>query len=145
MKKYQKELKELGRAFGINVEFISLPHNVGYFYYAKSLMVLDKNLNRNTTISVFFHELGHAFCYNEKKYEAFHNKDKPEVMSTDCLKKLTRTALKAERYVDKIAAKMLKKYYPNLEYNISYHGIGNEIWLKFHLIEHYEELDRRKK
>lgn len=74
--------------------------------------------NLNLRICTFFHELGHIHCYRNNLWMNFH------FIHADAKKKKVdtsvRIALKAERWVDRWAAKEMKKYFPNIKYHWPY-------------------------
>jgi hypothetical protein len=75
----------------------------------------------NHRLSVFFHELGHLHCYDTGKWKSYHTKKK---LLSKLNKKekalLVRTALKAERWVEKWAEREMAKHFPGVDYIRSY-------------------------
>lgn len=71
------------------------------------------DLGRAWYLSAMFHELGHEYCYQNKKWTKYHNHDYNDNY-------LRRMALKIERYVDKQVQLALKKYDPTIKFKASY-------------------------
>lgn len=75
-------------------------------------------------LSVFFHEWGHAYCHKNGIWEAYHQpgvvKKGKLYLSTDLLKKVIKTAYKAECWIDKFAKKEMLRWFPNLPFNSGY-------------------------
>ena len=69
-------------------------------------------------LSMFFHELGHHVAYTNKKYIIYHEfaEDFVHEETVERMKIFVRTALKAERYVDKIGQELMKQYFPKGKY-----------------------------
>ena len=67
--------------------------------------------------SMVFHELSHILCAREglyKKYHTTHSNSRKFAIY------MHRYGLRAERFVDKKAAKLMKQYFPDMEYVANY-------------------------
>lgn len=67
--------------------------------------------------SLVFHELCHIKCYDEDKYSIFHKNTLPK---KEMYQYMLKNGLRIERFVDKMAAKMMKQYLPRRTYKYSY-------------------------
>lgn len=95
-------------------------------------------------LSVFFHELAHCRNYINKKFLAFHSMTDPSRMTTEHIKLVLLTGLRAERYTDKIGAKLMKEYYPEIKFIAYYSKKGVEKEFRnHHLGAFVEALDKR--
>lgn len=78
----------------------------------------SKNFGRK--VRTLFHELGHIHCYQNGIWSAYHHAIPTNDLSKYQKSVIRRTGLKAERWVDRWAAKEMKKYYPNIKYRFVY-------------------------
>jgi hypothetical protein len=67
---------------------------------------------------VLFHELGHIWCYENGIWESYHQKYEPRTRREK--ERFLRTALKAERWIDRWAEKKVKEIYPDHIYRWGY-------------------------
>lgn len=89
-------------------------------------------------LSIFFHEVAHCLNYRNKKYEAFHSFDNRGIRcnSLETIKKVIRTAIKAEKYTDSVGRRLMKKHVP-FETFVSFYEtekgqkLLKENWLSF--------------
>ena len=98
----------------------------------KNSIFINKNITKkNLIICSIFHELGHKHCCDNSLFVSYHTgKDKR-------LEKLT--ALKAERFVDKWAAKEMKKQGYKIKYPFFYSEKGRAKNLKIYMDKFVEE------
>lgn len=110
---YTKEQK-------LKISFHNSPYP-GEFDVVKNIIFLDFDFINNAPVeevlSVFFHEASHAKCKKLGKFPLYHN----FVKKTD-RGKLRSQAFRAEKYVDKMGQKEMKKYFPNIKYQAIYFG-----------------------
>ena len=122
MKKHFKKAREIAKEYGVRV----------YFRNAKNYdcSLADPN-DRTIQVlygegvphfwSTFFHELAHIYCADNnlyKKYNTNFNK-----LSKKYLRKIV---LRAERFCDKIGAKLMKSH----NFSYKYEGLYEEKWVK---------------
>src|ERR1700733_6503465 len=85
--------------------------------------VIRINLNYNQTIDKFYscllHEFIHILCYDHKKYFNYHGCQVGDPI-------VRKIGLKAERYVDKVAAKLFKQFFPELTYVYGYKDLSTD-------------------
>jgi hypothetical protein len=106
-------IKKIVKDRGLKLVFKNIGGYRGYLDYKNKKLIVNGDLSKRDLISLVFHELGHLYCYNNKKYKSFH-----VVGDLTEIEKKTRvlTAWKAEKYVDDWGEKEMKKYYPKLKY-----------------------------
>lgn len=134
------ELKKIAREWNVRVVFRKDMKDLGMAYFYRSgdiIHVMVKNQKKRDILSTFFHELAHVYCWRNKIYYAYH-RDRLEDSA-----KIIRTAVKAERYCDKLGCKLMKKYYPRYKFVYSYNQ-GIKEWTK-ETLSRYHTYVRRKK
>jgi predicted SprT family Zn-dependent metalloprotease len=109
-----KELRLLSKKYGVKVRLKRLKGAIaGQAYYEDNLIIINSLLsNRIEILSVFFHEWAHLDCYNKGLWRKYHE-------SEDSTEKL-KVALKAERYIDRIAEFEMYAYDRRLRYLRAY-------------------------
>ena len=93
-------------------------------------MDLNEVKNINHFWSLFFHELGHIWCWDNNKYDTYHSES---VYPEELPKYMRRMALRVEKYVDKVGAKLMKDYFP------AYASKENIKWFQKYIQELYPE------
>ena len=97
---------------------------------------LNEVENINHFWSLFFHELGHLWCWDNNKYDTYH----AEAVRPDRIAKyMRRMALRVEKYVDTVGKRLMKDYFPNMYYRPAYGSKENVQWFKKHIQEIYPE------
>jgi hypothetical protein len=81
----------------------------------------------NKFFSALFHELTHIWCVRNGKYPMYHTTK--QRLTEQEKNGLILTALRAERYVEKMAKIEMKKYFPKLKYVTTYQTEADRIWL----------------
>lgn len=73
----------------------------------------ERDANVQWLVCAVLHEIGHSICHDKKLFWIYHSiqRDKPAFKAT---------ALKAERYVDRIAKELLSQYFPVIPYYPGY-------------------------
>lgn len=91
-------------------------YGYAYSWRSKIKVFYSSRSSNRQIISVVFHEIAHCLNYRDKKFVAYHSgKTDP-----DNLRKILYTGLKAERYTDNRARKMIKSYHPVTPYMEGY-------------------------
>ena len=129
-----KECRAIVKKYEAKVVFKRLRKDIsGYCEYEHGLITLaTTETNRAVTLSTLFHEIFHLVCYRKGLWRNFHeSEDRTTVL---------KTALKAERYIDKLAQITLYNYDKRLTYIHSYSGPNKE--LKKFLEEFYDKQNR---
>ena len=119
-KNVEEKIKELAKSYRVRVYFSKKCSDRGVARFWRRSITINTNLNPIEKMSTFFHELGHIYCYDQGLWVNYHN-DKPIEQLTDKEKRLIiRTAVRAEKWIDKWAEVEMKKSYPNLNYFTTY-------------------------
>ena len=106
-------LKRVLKYYNVKLKFVSEGNFMGqYQHNIRTIIVLSEYKNDKELIPIIFHELGHKHCYDNNLFHAYH-------YDSD-LRLVKLTALKAERFVDKWAAKTMIKWGFNDEYPMYY-------------------------
>lgn len=124
-----KEINFLKRKYGVNVIFtncLKQDNLIGYCCDSENIHIdHSAKKSRSEFLCTFFHELGHIQCRRSNKWKVFHDIDPDSETSKQNLRKLIYTALKAERWVDRFAAKMLYEYDKRIKYDFPYYEKEN--------------------
>lgn len=109
-----------------------------------------RDSSKNTVrdfLSTVFHELAHIQAYQMGKYVHYHGPRPLEDVEVNIL--AIRTAIRAEKYVDRLARKLMKIYFPDIPYKIGYNQREiewfRENWLadwKLRLAEHIAQRNK---
>jgi hypothetical protein len=124
-KKLIRELRSIAASLGARCHFTK--HMMGGCHIeANRIAVGLKNIKSNAElISIFFHEIGHVWCYQNGRYKIYHSNATLKTKSAQ--KKHKRLALRAEVFADKVGERLCEDYYPLTKYQRSY----REEWQKF--------------
>lgn len=88
----------------------------GHFRFTRKRITIQEFL------SVFFHEVQHILAARRKLHKGFHEGFNPATRDKKKIKRWTSQLLTAERYCDKMGAKMMRKYFPEVPFVSSYMG-----------------------
>lgn len=99
----------LARQHNVQVTWADLGDDAGHTHDDR--ITLDKNMDAHTTLSTFFHELGHVHCFRNGIFRDFHETDLFERTAKYCNWK---NGLKVEQWVDKWAEQQAKRDMPEL-------------------------------
>lgn len=113
-------IQELAKEYRVRVFFTKNMKSRGLARYWRRSISLCAIQPPRIMISTFFHELGHVYCYDNGLWASYHNEIPPIKMSYREKQLLYRTALRAERWVDKWAEHEMSKHYPELKYYTTY-------------------------
>ncbi len=83
-------------------------------------------------LSCAMHEACHVFCYREGKYKTYHSWT-GSTRNKNVIKTIRHTALRAERYVDKRAERLMRKLFPKIRYKRSYRSKSDVEYLRNNL------------
>lgn len=103
-----RQVKDIADTYNVSINFI---YSGGSACTHNTLIEIDLSEcnSLDTFLSLFFHELGHVYCYNNNLYEFFHKEND----GRNKYSYMKKYGLRAERFVDKIGEKLMKSYYPN--------------------------------
>lgn len=85
---------------------------------------------RSQFLSIFCHELGHHEACRRKIWRIYHSKKNYLQLNKQELQTYLRTALRAERWVDDFAEKMMKAAFPTLKCKKWYHEEYGKTFLR---------------
>lgn len=105
--------------------------------YLNNFFLIRKPLN--CLYSVFFHELCHVLCLDNKKYFKYHTITHKLRLTKNDRIIMIKTGLKAERYVDKLAKKLMNFAKPNLIFEPGYEGKKARSWYHENYLSAYRE------
>jgi len=123
------------KPFGARLHFKSVIGG-GQVHVDTGLIEMSKFVTRNSQIfwSILLHELCHCICFQKKLYYNYHNL---EPSNTKELRRFRRIAYKAERFVDKMAAKMMEDYFPGMPYKYQYFDKHDKKWFYEEFLDRY--------
>ena len=77
-------------------------------------------------LSSLFHELGHCYCYDLELHKRYHH----NICNQDetYYRMICKCGLRAERFVDKVGKKLMKAYFPDIQYLRGYTKWGERWW-----------------
>lgn len=134
---------EVLKLYNVNLYFTQMNAG-GYADIDKRRIFINyKELsNLKYFLGTLFHELAHIICSDECLYNNYHNKEPKTLIE---IKKFRRIALKAERFVDKKADKLMKQYYPIIPYDYRYKTNEDKKWYYKNFLNKNYSLDKYKK
>lgn len=119
-----KELRQIAKEMELRCHFSSQLAG-GLFVDRNRILVGTKTNNLTELISCFFHEAGHAWCFKNRKYMAYHGSKYPRSRKEKA--DYRRVALRAELYADNIGCMLCRAYFPHIKYRFAY----REEWQRF--------------
>lgn len=122
-KKCLQECKQLLKNNDIEYSFVKTnKYYIGYALpnFNKVYINLNKINNNRLLVSVVCHELAHVLCYRNNKYKKFHTVNLIKKLPLNSLKAVLYTALKAERYVDRLGKIICNYNFNKYNYLSSY-------------------------
>lgn len=134
-----KIIKDICKTVGVRIHHKNIKSFSGQAKLPERIIEISTKFikSRREYLSTFFHELGHFYCYDNDIYPIFHGKrDFNSIL--DEFKAMKLTALRAEKFVDKWAAKIMRKYFPKIRFVHAYNSYHDRNWLKTKLEKHYK-------
>lgn len=112
---------ELAQDYQVRLHWTKCSKYHGYSrYWNNSISINVVNQSPIDIISTFFHEIGHIYCWNNNLWSSYHV-NRPLIELTERERDLyIKTALKAERWVDRWARREMSKHFSTIEYNPGY-------------------------
>lgn len=125
MREVIKECRKLAAKYGVKVYFKPLSGPIaGYCNFEDGVITINSHLiSRQEILSTFFHEYFHWHCHKKGLWKNYHDCEDP-------IKKM-KTALKAERHIDRLAEMEMYKYDKRLRFLGSYKDADNKDANKF--------------
>ena len=127
----KNQILELCKQFcddiGVNFKVVNSKKIGGSYVHHKKELTISSYHNKDVLVFMFFHEVGHWYCYNTSKWLTYHTRN--TIMSTN----FKKTGLLAERWCDTFSEKICNEYFTNVycykpyhtEYGRKYH---RKIW-----------------
>lgn len=120
----RRELTKIAKNYKVKIRFQKQKTTSGLTFFETETIYINPELERrDESLSVLFHEICHIICYRTHKFHNYHN---PEVDR----KIKAKIALRAERFVDKMAKKELYNYDSEVMFWESYQDPESAKWLK---------------
>ena len=121
----KKILIDLSREYDVRLHFTISQRSAtwiiyGYSRYWNDSITINLNQSANSMLSTFFHEIGHVHCWKNSLWSSYHIKKSISQLTKIEKEKYIRTALKAERWVDKWAKKEMAKHFDKVKYKPGY-------------------------
>lgn len=142
-----KKLKAIAKKFGVKMiiqrDEEGLEGAYGYAYSWRGFIKVfysSKSTNRRI-ISVVFHEIAHCLNYRDGKFLAYHSGK----TDADNLRKILYTGLKAERYTDNRARKMIESYSPATPYMDGYEKPSIEANYRKNFLANIKDMIQKEK
>lgn len=111
----KKNIKKISNDFSVTTKYIKEGGSACFHNIIIEIDLSECN-SLDTFLSLFFHELGHVYCYNNNLYEFYHKENDKR----DKYKYMKRYGLRAERFVDKIGEWLMSLYYPKSKFYLNY-------------------------
>jgi len=92
---------------------------------------------KNVFVSTILHEICHIVAYRQGKFKLYHSdntKTKANILG------IIRTGLRAERYVDAQAKKLMKGLFPGMRYDYSYNLKEDVEWFHRVYLSQYKDM-----
>lgn len=116
----QEIIRSLSKQYKVRTTFSKSIKCRGLSRYWRRSITINSTCTTREQMSVFFHELGHIYCYDNGLWKNYHLDKFPGDMTDEEKWLCYNTAIKAERWIDKWAEKEMKKHYPDLKFITSY-------------------------
>lgn len=113
-------IRSLSKQYKVKTTFSKSIKSRGLSRYWRRSITINSTCAPIEQMSIFFHELGHIFCYDNGLWKNYHLEKYPGDMTLEEKLLCYNTALKAERWIDRWAKKEMKKHYPDLTFVLSY-------------------------
>lgn len=125
----ERHIYKVAKQWQIQVSICETPPGYGGAWLPNKVWLSEK-LTPQHLLNCFYHELGHQYCFVNGLFNVYHNRLVNTAENRSTFKK---TALKAERYVDKWAEKQFKLNFPQLHYHCSYQNKKDVVFLQKHV------------
>jgi hypothetical protein len=113
-------IRSLSKQYKVKTTFSKSIKSRGLSRYWRRAITINSTCKPIEQLSVFFHELGHTYCYDNGLWQNYHVDKCPDDMTLEEKWLCYNTAIKAERWIDKWGEEEMKKHFPNLTFVKSY-------------------------
>lgn len=118
LKRDKLKIREFLKQFDVRVHFVKRSHSLAYGSLSLIEIGVEESYPTNSKLwSTVFHELAHIICYRENLYKTYHHENRSKKKFARYIR---RYGLRAERFVDNMAKKMMKEYFPKIKFEDSY-------------------------
>lgn len=115
----------MASAYGVRLHFFNrLRDELGYARYWRRSISIYRGMSPGMMISVFFHELGHVHCFETSRWQSYHLDKLISEMTHGEKTLILRTALRAERWIDRWARAEMRKHFLGVRYYCVYDDPG---------------------
>lgn len=113
-------LRTIAMSYGCKVIFTNGKN--GFFWDGNRIIINNQSYTFSGLLSGFFHELAHYVNWQTGRYPIYHNPKNFGKMHKlfSSYDRMIRYSLNAEIATDKLGAKMLKEWFPNIKYKYAY-------------------------
>jgi len=111
---------ELAQDYQVRLHWTKTSNDYGYCRYWCNSISINIHQSPIDIISTFFHEIGHIYCFDNNLWLSYHVNKPLKELTTIERKLYIKTALRAERWVDRWAKKEMSKHFSTIEYNPGY-------------------------
>jgi len=137
-------IEDLCKQFGIKVKLINLKNAGGTANVFSREIILNKKFIKinnpdKYTLHIVCHEICHILGFDNNKYINYYTKAYQSAPLNN-VKHIRKIALKAERYTDKMARKMVKSAYPDMVY----YSIYPKKWFYDNWLNKYFPINKRE-
>lgn len=119
-KNIRKIIIELSIEYEVRLHFTESKIMGGSARYWNNSISVSMKQSPASMISSFFHEMGHIYCWENSLWKSYHINKPIEYLTKKEKIKYFKTALKAERWVDRWASKEMKKHFHDIKYQDGY-------------------------
>ncbi len=116
----RKLLQELASEYGIKIRFTESLNGDGEARFWNNSISINTKQSPRGMLSTFFHEAGHIYCWNNSLWRSYHINKSVETLTKQEKENYLKTALRAERWVDKWAKKEMSLHFPDIKYMDGY-------------------------
>lgn len=117
LKRDKKKIREFLKQYDVKVHFVKRSYSLAYGGLDLIEIGTETYPTDSKLWSMVFHELAHVVCYREGLYKEYHHENRSNKKYAIYIR---RYGLRAERFVDKMAKKMMKKHFPKMKFEDSY-------------------------
>lgn len=147
-------IKKLKNIFKDNrVKYSFIKDGSGGTAYPKEsfIMVNVEESNVTDIVSGSLHELSHVLLYRQGKYFTYHDVSRKSIKrrmtvknKIKLFKHLIKIGLRAEKFTDKFAQKLMAKYFPNMTYRNQYEEKWQIKWYRDNVTKPYKRYIRER-
>lgn len=112
----RKLLQELASEYDVKIRFTESLSGDGEARFWNNSISVSTLQSPRGMLSTFFHEMGHVYCWNNSLWKSYHINKAVKDFTTQERTNYLKTALRAERWVDRWAKNEMNSHFPDLKY-----------------------------